>query len=272
MISFAALALLAFQGPSLPPKPASDAVLATIDGKPLTAAEVEPYLWAWKTRETVSTLAIYRGIAAEARKRSVTVTDAEVKAKVDEQIATAKAALQPGQSLDDAVARYGGVPGLNLAIRNTLLLDKLAEKEFDPNGYAKLSIILFRTSDDKPPVVTAAKNANVAYASLQAGKPWDVVEKANEKEPRLLQTNGLIGWTAISALPEGARAQLATLMPSGYTTPIQTPAGLAIFRLNLRGKDAPATELAPFKAQALDASRKAVLTRIQAASKVEFKG
>ena len=255
-----------------PPVPAPDKVIATVGGTPLTAADVAPYLWAWKAREVANTLAVYRGIAGEAARAGVNVTDAELKAKYDEQIAQTTAKLQPGQTLDDAYGQVGGLPGLSLALRSSILLDKVAEKEFDPSGYTKLSMILFSSANDKPPTVTAAKSADTAYNQLKSGTPWNTVEKQFEKEPRLAQTNGSLGWAPIASFPADAKAQFATLPVNGYTKPIATPNGLAIFRVEARGKDASAADLAPLKASSLATARQAVLARIRAANKVEFKG
>lgn len=274
MLSIAALIAFGLpQGTTPPAKPASDAVIATVDGAAITAAEIEPYLWAWKAREVARELADHRMIAAEAQRKGIAVTDAEVKAKIDEQLAQVKSSLPEGQTLEQFLQSRGAdMSRIALAARSAILVDRLAEKEFKPEGYMKVSTLVFRTTGDTTDALSKAiKSADGAYASLQAGKPWDTVLRTYEKDPRILSNGGLVGWKSVDAFPESVRAQLATLKPMGFTKPTQTQNGIQIFRLNARGGAASPTDLAELKSQYVQGARQTIVPKLRQTAKIEIK-
>ncbi len=269
-------ALLAFglpQGTTPPPRPAPDVVVATVDGAPITAADVEAYLWAWKSREVVSEIANHRMIAAEAARLKLEATDAEVKAKIDEQLAALKGNLPQGQTMEAYLQeKIGGMSHLALIARSAILVEKIAGAEFKPEKYVKVSTIMFRTTGDTTDALSKAiKKADAAYASLQAGKPWADVVRLYEEDARIVANQGLVGWKAYDAFPESVRAQLATLKPMGYTKPTQTQYGIQIFRLNTRGNEATPIELGDLKSQYILGSRQNVVQRLRDKAKIEIK-
>ena len=271
-LPIAALAL-AFQGLTPPVHPAPTAVVATIDGAPLTAGEVDPYLWDWRSRAVIDELVNHRIVAAEASRKNVTATDAEVKAKMDEQLADIATRVPAGGSVESFVqAQLGGMSHLALVARSSVLVDKLAELEFKPETYVKVATMVFRTADDSTTSLgKAIKSADSAYAALQAGKPWNAVLRQYETNPTALERNGEIGWRAVPVFPEAIRTGLATLKPLGYTKPTQTPSGIQIFRLLARGGTATPGELAELRRQYLEGSRASLVARLRAAAKVEVK-
>ena len=256
------------------PVPAPDAVVATINGKPVTAAEVEPYLWSWQGRLVIEEMAQHRAVAEEAAKRGLTVTDAEVKERVDAQLAGVQKTLPTGQTVDDFLAtRRLTREHLAVGARTTLLLDKIAEADFHPADYVKLDALLFQAAPAAAPAVQAkaVKGADAAYAALAANKPWDAVFKANTTQPNAAAMGGAIPWTPLAQLPESLRGQIAALKPQGYTKPTPTPNGVQIYHLAARGSDAPPAELATVKAQYMKDARNAVLQRLKEATKVEIR-
>lgn len=268
-------AFLAFglaQSATPPPKPAPDAILATVDGAPITAADVEAYLWAWKEKEVVRELADHKMIAAEAARQGVSVSDAEVKAKIDEQLAQVKANLPQGQTLDDFLKSRGAEPSrLFLAARSAVLVDKLAAKEFQPAKYVKVSTLVFRTTGDTTEALTKAiKAADAAYASLQAGKPWKDVLRVYETNSTVLSNDGLVGWKAYDAFPDSVRTQMDKLKPMGYTKPTQTANGIQIFRLDARGESANPADLAELRSQYIQSARQSLVPRLRQATKIEI--
>ena len=274
MISIAAL--LAFgmpQGTAPPPRPAADAVVATVDGAPILASDVEPYLWDWKSREVISEIASHRMIAAEAARKNITATDAEVKAKIDQQLASIRAQLQEGQTTDSFVKeKMGGMSRLGLIVRTSILVEKLAATELEPGKYVKVASIIFRTNGDTTDDLSRAiKKADAAYASLKGGTPWADVLRIYEKNPQTVANGGLVGWKAYDVFPESVRAQLTAIRPMGYTKPTQTQYGIQIFRLIARGDEASPAELTDLRAQYVLGSRQSVVERLRAKSKIEIK-
>jgi len=274
MLTIAALLALGYYQATPPPKPAADAVLATVGGAPITAAEVEPYLWAWKAKEVAKELTGHKMIALEAKKRNITVTEAEIQKRVEDQINGIRAQLQPGQSLDEVIngAQVGGGSRLSLIARSSLLIDKMAEADFKADTYIKVATLLFKTTGDSTDVLAKAiRSADQAYASLQAGKNWQDVMRTYEKDPRIVNNNGLVGWKSYDAFPESIRPQLASVKLMGVTKPIQTPNGIQIFRVLSRGVTATPTELADLKTLYVQGSRNAIVQRIRQATPVELK-
>lgn len=267
------LAAFLFQD-AKPVHPAPDAVVATIDGAPITAAEIDPYLWERYSRAVIDEMVGHRLIAAEAKRKAVTATDAEVKALVDQQIASVKANLPPGETLESVLRSpaVGGMGRLELVARSSILVDKLAGLDFKPDGYVKVATIVFPTNGDTTDALTKAiKNADTAYASLGAGKSWETVLRQYEKDDRVVKSGGLIGWKAEGAFPASVQASFATLKPLGYTKPTQTPNGIQIFRILARGASSSSTDLAELKAQYVAGARAGVVARLRAAAKVEVK-
>lgn len=270
---FAALAL--FQVPQTPQTvPPPDAVVATVNGKPVTAAELAPYLWSWQARPAIQEMAQSRAIAEEAAKRGLTVTDAELQARVGTQFAGIQKTLPAGQTVDDFLdSRRLTRAHVEALTRTAILLDKIAESEFKPADFVKLDGLLFQAPVQSAPDVQAKaqKSADAAYASLASGKPWDVVYKANTLAPNPLAIGASSPWTSVDRFPEAMRAQIAALKPQGTTKPMATPVGVQIFHLAARGTEAPAAELASLKAQYVQGARAAVLQRLHDATKVEIK-
>lgn len=274
MLTIASLLALGYYQAAPPPKPAPDTVMAVVGGSPITAAEIEPYLWAWRAKDVVTEMTGHKMIALEAAKRNITVTEAEVQKRVEEQINGIRAQLQPGQSLDEVVngAKIGGGSRLSLIARSSLLVDKMAEADFKPDGYIKVATLLIRTNGDGTDAIgKAIRQADQAYASLKAGKQWQDVLRVYEKEPRIVANGGLVGWKSYDAFPESIRGELSTLKLMGVTKPIQTANGIQIFRLLARGASANPAELTDLKLLYVQGSRNAIVERIRQATKVEIK-
>ena len=270
---FLPLAAFLFQDVK-PVHPAPDAVVATIDGAPITAAEIDPYLWDRYSRAVIDEMVGHRLIAAEAKRKGVSASDAEVKALVDQQIASIKANIPPGQTLETFLQspEVGGLGRLNLVARSSILVDKLAGLEFKPDGYVKVATMVFRTTGDTTDALSKAiKSADAAYASLQAGKAWETVLRQYEKDPRIVANGGLVGWKAEGAFPASVQTSFASLKPLGYTKPTQTPNGIQIFRILARGAASSPTDLAELKAQYVASARASVMARLRSAAKVEVK-
>jgi parvulin-like peptidyl-prolyl isomerase len=274
MLTIAAMLSLGYYQATPPPKPAPETVMATVGGTPITAGEVEPYLWAWRGKEIAKELTGHKMIAIEAARRNITLSEAEVQKRVEDQLNGLRAQLQPGQTLDDVVngPQVGGPSRLSLIARSSLLVDKIAEADFKPDGYVKVATLIFRTTGDSTDALSKAiRSADQAYASLQTGKPWQDVLRVYEKEPRIVENGGLIGWKAYDVFPESVRTQLGTLKLMGVTKPIQTEFGIQIFRILARGASATPAELTDLKTLYIQGSRNKVVEKMKQTIKVEMK-
>ncbi len=274
MLTLAALLSLGYYQAAPPPKPAPETVLATVGGTPITAAEVEPYLWAWRAKDVARELTGHKMIAMEAARRNITVTEAEVQKRVEDQINGIRAQIQPGQTLEDMIngPQIGGPSRLTLIARSSLLVDKIAEAGFKPDGYIKVATLVFKTTGDSTDALAKAiRSADQAYASLQNGKPWQDVLRVYEKDARIVDTGGLVGWKSYDAFPESLRGQFGTLKLMGVTKPIQTTNGIQIFRLLARGASATPLELNDLKTLYVQGARAKIVEQLRQTTKVEIK-
>src|SRR3978361_1648764 len=66
--------------------PVPTRTVAKVDGVEIKAKDVEDLLWQWRGYEAVDELVGYQVVKAEAERRGVTVTAAEIEAKIAEQM------------------------------------------------------------------------------------------------------------------------------------------------------------------------------------------
>ena len=254
------------------PRPAPDAVVATIDGKPVTAGQIENYLWAWKERDVVREFADYQIVADEAAKKGLTATDDEIRARIDAQLAGAKASLPAGQTIEGVLRERNVDPSrLALSARTAVLLDKIAAQDFKPANFVRIDALLFRNADGTPlAVAKATKDANAASASLAAGKPWDAVVKSSTAPLGTAQAIPPT-WVPLDKLPDDLRAQVVPLKAQSATKPIPGPNGVQILHVVERGDAAPPADLDAARTQFVGNARSVVLQRLRATAKIEYK-
>lgn len=230
------------------PAPATDAVIATVDGKPILASELAPLLWDWRGDEALSDLISYRMAKQEADANGVKVTEEEIEAEMGAQIEQMRATLQPGQSVEVAI-REQGFPRSRLYLRvaSQLLVDKLVMRQFDPKEFVRVATIVVKPENEQAVSLSAAlKLAGDAYDRLQKGETWDSV-LASIPDPGGRPSGGSIGWRPLTAFPESVRQEMATLEAGKATKPVQTVNGIQIFRLEMHGKEAQGTDLVTLK-------------------------
>jgi foldase protein PrsA len=240
-----ALALAAQSAPTLPqkhlsPKPAPDAVLATVGGSPIRGSDIEALLWDWRGYEALQDAITYRTLADEAKRKGIEVSDADVEAELARQLERVKQQLQPGQTVEQVLQEQGFPKSrLFLRIKSEQMLDRLVEASFDPKNFVKVSTILIRAkSEQATDLAEALRRAEEAYAALRNGEAWNDVLGRFSSDPGILQTGGLLGWRELSAFPPTVQQELAALAAGGVTKPAQTQNGIQIFRVETKGEKA----------------------------------
>ena len=267
------VALLAQDLPKelLPPKPEPQRVLAKVDGQPIRASDVEPFLWDWRGAEVLNDLISYRTVLAYARKEGVTVTAEEIREELNKQLGEVLANEPKGEDVDARIRREGFPRSrLWLRVHSQLLVDRMLLRSFDPANFVKVSTIVVRKDgDDADAVSAAAAKAKDLHERLTKGLHWTDALKEVTDDARVLSSQGAIGWKLLSAFSTSTAAELRALKLGGITKPSLTANGFQIFRLDAVGSEAKGAELQELKALYLFSERPALLRRIQEAIPVE---
>lgn len=266
-------------GAKPPAAPAPSTVVATVNGTAVTAGEVEPFLWQWLGKQAVQEVVGLRIVEDAAKKVGVSATDAEVLARLSQDIELVnqqKKSTQndpaPNESAVDYLAEQG-FPLSRLYIRSQIevLSEKMAEKTFDPKNFVDVSTAVFRVgSETATAVANAAERANNGYKELTLGIKWTEILKATGAPEAMLENGGRLGWRDISAFPPSAQADLKTLKAGEYTKPVQTAYGFQIFKINAIGSAATPAELADLKKDYLRSQSQVILNQLKQDAKITY--
>jgi parvulin-like peptidyl-prolyl isomerase len=272
MISFALAAIVALQVPQkhLAPPPKPEQVLATVNGKPITAGQVAPLLWQWRGEEALQDLISYQTVVSEAHRVGVSVTDAQVEKALDEQLVMLKKDPQVGDL--DQWMRDNGFTRSRLFLRKKaeLLLDELVAKGFNAQNYVKVSTIMIKPANEQATsLASAITKAQAAYDRLKAGESWDKVLPAYVTDANVIKSKGLLGWRSLDAFPDSVRRELGTLPIGSVTQPAQTQFGIQLFRVEARGGSATEQQLTELKAFYNQTARNDYLQKLRSSTKVE---
>jgi hypothetical protein len=273
------VAAFALQGPQVPeqhlPKPPSpEKVLAKVNGVEIKAAEVEALLWDWRGNEVLQDVISYELIKAQAEKAKVSVPEIEVLKVVDDQLREIKERIPKDKDLATALREQGFPQSrLYLRVKTDLMLERMAEREFDPAKFVMVSTMVFRPkSESGSDLGDALKQADLAYQRLIKGSKWEDVLKTSGQTDEILGANGRLGWRNLDVFPPPAQKELQGAKVGQITMPVQTSAGIQFFRLDGLGREAKGEELATLKQIYMQGARRQILDRIKREGKVELIG
>ena len=253
------------------PAPASDKVVARVDGVSIKASEVEALLWEWRGQEALADLISFRMMKNAAEKMKITVSDVDVQKELDTQISQISPAATGGKPVDVYLLEQGFTKSrLWLRIKTELLLNKMASKDFAAADYVKVSTIVVRPeSTSTAAMAAAAKKADVFYDMLNKGESWDKVLRLSTIDERTVESKGLVGWRRIEAFPFEIQQEFLKAKAGGFTKPKQTNNGFQIFRLEMLGKDAKDQDLADAETIHIQSTKPTIASKIRTESKVE---
>lgn len=246
------------QSPVPPAKPASDKVMAKVNGTSLTAADVEPYLWDWRATEVLEDLVLLKIAEDAAKKASVGFTPQEL----DDRIAKELAQLQAG-NYDAQKLKEQGFPmsRIVLKIKTALLLEKITLANFKSEDWAQISTIDFKPESTS--LLTwgkVSREANATYAKLQKGVLWEKVKPQDAAADH---------WVPVLTLAPEIAAKIKSA-PEGMVFPPRQNAGLIqITRLVSWGGKLNPAALNDLRAFYIQQNRNAVLNKIKEDAKVE---
>jgi hypothetical protein len=172
-----------------------------------------------------------------------------------------------GTNLDD-VLRAQGFPKsrLYLRVHTELLVNRIAMQEFRPDNFVSVSTSLYRTAPNKP----ALDRATMAHGQLSKGEPWTKIVQESDLDDVSKQAQGTLGWRAITAFPETARAGIKGLKSGEVSKPIAMPDGsVQLFRVDKRGMEAKDAEARELQDGYLASARQKLLERLRSEAKIE---
>jgi len=247
------------------------AVMAKVDGVPITQSVVDSLVWDWQSQAILNELIDYQIIRNEAKKQSVTVSVQEVRAAVQSAIKQYAESLPAGTNVEKELKKQGFTRSrVYLSWQAKLLTDRLLMRKFDPKEFIKVStIVIGIASKQATDVEAASKKAMEAYNELKAGKDWKEVLSANVTDPNVVNNGGQIGWRLLTVFPVEAQNEFKTLKPGGFSKPVQTNYGFQIFRVDAFGKDASAAELNLLKADYVRSSQPSFVEELRKKAKIE---
>lgn len=253
------------------PIPATNQVMARVNGVEIKASDVEALLWEWRKNDVINDLVTFQIVKTAAAKAEVSATDQEVQKEVESLLAGIKQALPPGQTLEQAMEQEGTSPSrLFLRVKTEVLLRKLILVNFKQEGYVKVSTIVVKpTSASASDVKVALEKAEKAYARLSGGEKWDDVLLSVTEDPRARASQGQVGWRPLALFPESVQKEIASLKKGAFTKPAQTQNGIQIFRIDALGKGASAEELLELQESYVGGQRQQAMAKLRAEAKVE---
>jgi parvulin-like peptidyl-prolyl isomerase len=272
-------AALSLQGALVPPQhlpktPASDKVVAKVNGAEIHAGEIEALLWDWRGQEVLQDIVSYKLICAEAERLKIQTAEVEVLKMVDDQIQEVKAGLPKDGDLEAELRRRGYPQSrLYMRVKSNLMLQRIAEQEFRPSEYVMVSTMVFEPQSKAEADVARAKTeAQAAATRLRNGEKWEVVLKSSHQPDTLAESLGALGWRRYDAFPDSTATALAKLKPGQVSDPVELPAGVQLFRVDALGSSAKDADLEDMRAIYMSTARAAILQRLHRDGKVELLG
>ena len=208
-------------------------VAATVNGEPVSQDELNAELNRLHGREVLRKVVDDKLIQQAAKKDNITVSDAEVKRRMDELKGSPQyAALQRGTGMTDAEMEVQVRKAVTLQL---LILTEIKETE-------KLAMYdQYREQLEKAHVyhvlLGSKGDADKALAALKGGKPFEAVAKEMSKDTGTKDLGGDLGWVSRPMIPdESMRTTVFTIAENTLSDPVKSQAGFHIVKVTARRK------------------------------------
>lgn len=234
------------------PKP--DAIVGTVNGKNITAEDVQKLLWDWNAFQVTQEIIGAAIVEDAAKAEGISVAHEEVVARLEGEIGQMRSTIRPGWTFEDELrAQNASYSRLYLRTRTQLLSEKVVLKEFRPQNVRLINQIIVRPKDELEASRLAAKErADKVTEALKKGDTWSSVVQRFSDDESTKMVDGRVGWIPISELPLDARESAKKLKEGEWTGPISLAGGFVFFRLEKMG---------PPPANEFEASKTAYLSR-----------
>ncbi|MEN6357760.1 MAG: peptidylprolyl isomerase [Armatimonadota bacterium] len=229
----------------------SSTVMATVNGASITKGDLMKMLWSWSAPNHLQFLVNQKLVFQAAKKAGVSITSAEMKAKIDDLVKKSGA-----PSLDAILAQSGQTREQFMAMRKlSFLAEKIVAKTINVTDaeyaeYARAQHILIRFSQDETDKTkaeeTAKAKADEIYAKAKAGEDFAKLADEYSEDPGNVKDGkklgGDVGWfTHGRMVPDFEKAAFA-LKPGEISEPVKVFYGYHIIKLIKLGKDASPAE------------------------------
>lgn len=232
--------------------PLPTGVAAIVNGEKITKMQLSNTISKWYGPQGIEEMILIRLVDREAKKAGVVVTNAQVKAKIDEIDKRASAGgtsfvdylKQSGKTLDYASAMIRMDLQANAVLRKTTKVtsDELA-------GYRKVSHILIMNTNAEPTPADASKTPeDLDKASkdkieqiakeLKSGLSFEKAAKEYSQDPMNKDKGGDLDWFTKSPMgPEFEKAAFALKAVGDVSEPVKTRYGYHIIKLTGLGNE-----------------------------------
>lgn len=252
--------------------PRSDEVVATVNGRTITASEVEKLLWDWGGYPYVQQVIGMAMIEEEAKKASVTLTDNEIREEVEKRLAQYRASVPEGRTFEQHLRAMGQPYSFVwVQVRQEMLFDKIAIKDFDPGTLRKVSHIVIKPRDFSEHAREEAKTkAKEVIAWAKGGESWGTLVDKYSEDMATKPLNGNLGWVSPQDLTQAMRDAVKTAKSGDVIGPFESAMGIVIILVENVGPP-PANELEAAKNIFLQRSRDRLQQKLRDEYKYENK-
>lgn len=225
-------------------------VVATVDGKAITKAQLDEALWQRYAISTLSDLIDKTAVQQAAVKQGVKVTDKDIDVKVAE----FKNRLPPNMTFEEFLKNWNLTEAqLRKELSTNIYVEKAAEKNIkvtdeDLAGYIKASHILLQTKGGSADERTKSENDNKAKldqlaADIKAGKvTFADAAKQNSEDPGSKDAGGDLGFIKRGQMVPEFETAAFNLKAGEMSEPVKSSFGWHLIKVEKLGKDATAAE------------------------------
>jgi foldase protein PrsA len=236
-------------------------VVGTVNGTHITKGELLKALWFWNGPSVLQDLLNQKMIWKAANKANVTITPAEMKAKIDESLKRMNMSSVDQLLNQYKVTRDRFMTGTKIsALAEKIVTKQVKATDAEYAEYIKAQHILIRFPQDEKDKAKqeeiAKKKADEIYAKAKAGEDFSKLADEYSEDPGNVvdgkKQGGNLGWFTRGRMVQEFEKAAFDLKPGEISEPIKTFYGYHIIKLDKLGKDATPAEKAELNKMIMD--------------------
>lgn len=254
--------------------PANKAV-ATVNGQPIMASEINAFLWEWGANSVLQTLMVFKMIDQEAKKQGIVIPEKEILKMMDESFKDLKPLIPAGRTLDQELMSRGTAwSRVYVQIRATQQLDKIIEKGLKKNDLVDAAQIVIRipgnTEDEQKKNKDATlEQAKKVSADIRAGTiTWDEAVAKYSEDPFTKSKGGDLGWRWKEELDAKFAEAVFALKAGEVSEPVDTTMGFLIIKPVKFGTQATPAEYSAAVKRIVEQKRGGIVREMQQKAKL----
>jgi parvulin-like peptidyl-prolyl isomerase len=251
--------------------PQGDQVVATVDGTPIRAKDVDRALWDWYSADVIEEMIVNAVVTNALKAEGIKLDQKEVDGFFARLLEEAKVGFAPGVNLDEEL-RKQGMPRTRLAARaaTEMGLRKLTEARFKPEEMRKIAWIMIKPTGAAADQKAAARLNADETLKLLTTQPWSEVVKAKSQDASSALRGGELGWFNLGELPKEVADEMRSLQAGGHTGVHDSQGLFAIYQVAAVGPP-PASELESAKNAYVARNLQKVYQDLKLKAKIERK-